>query len=184
MDKIEIASATMTERTDKSGKECTIGRFIDEKEGWKVVNAAEGWEGTIYKLIGAASQKGIAGDCSGSTYFIYKEAGFPYVYQTTSTFIDYANKTHRFREIKLAADETPQAGDVLWWSGHMAIYAPFPEGHPKQKFEVPGSKAVNDMYTAFNSRTGHPYGPFNIKKFRKDPFKVFRYYIISKDDKC
>lgn len=181
MSEKEIATAVMTDRKNEQGEVRTIGRFIDEKEGWKIIDTAAGWEGTAYKMLGAASKKGVAGDCSGSTYFIYKEAGFPYVYQTSSNFIDYAKKTNIFREIKLAAGELPQAGDVLWWSGHMAIYAPFPEGHPKRQFEVAGSKAVNDMYTAFNSRTGHGYGPYNIRKFRGDAYRVFRYFIMQEE---
>lgn len=167
------------------GKECTVGRFITPKEGEEILRIADTWVGTPYSLVGKDSIKGKRGDCSGTTYQIYVEAGFPYTYQMTATFIDYARTTNRFREVEYPKHAL-QAGDVLWWSGHVAIYAPFPEGHPRRDTGVikGGVRKINNMYTAFNQKTNTPYGPYNIETFRPDKFRVFRYYLKPGEGKC
>lgn len=182
-------TATATSETSPkditTGKACTIGRLISEQEGWKIVNAAGEWEGTPYLAVGANSVKGVKGDCSGTTNKIFVSAGFPYPYKQTATFIDYVESSHRFREIH--QDREPmQAGDVLFWRGHMAIYAPFPEGHPKRNTGVMhrGKAVPNNFYTAFNERTGAPYAPYNITTFRGDAYRVFRYFVLPGEDKC
>ena len=184
---VSITTSETSEKSNTQGKDCTLGRFLSETEGWKVVAAAAGWEGTPYQLVGSASVKGVGGDCSGTTCHIYKEAGFPYPYQTSANFANFANKTHRFREINIGGGETMQAGDVLLWPGHMAIYAPFPAGHTKHdsgRCDRKGQSIANNMYTAFNSRTGAPYAPYDIKTFRGDAYKVFRYFILPGESGC
>lgn len=168
-----------------NGASCEAGRRINEQEGWAIVNVAATWEGTPYASSGAQSVKGVKGDCSGTTNKIYIEAGFPYPYKRTANFADYASASHQFQEI-FPDRETMQAGDVLLWDGHMAIYAPFPEGHPKRNTGVMrrGKQVPNDFYTAFNERTGVPYGPYNIATFRGDRYRVFRYFLISSQGKC
>jgi hypothetical protein len=131
--------------------------------------------------------RGTGGDCSGTTCYIYKDAGFPYPYQSSSNFANFANKTHRFREINIGGGEKMQAGDVLLWPGHMAIYAPFPSNHPKfdsGRRDRKGQPIANDMYTAFNSKTEKPYGPYDIKTFRGDAYRVFRYFILPGESGC
>lgn len=179
-DKVVLEKSSTSEKSNTQGKECTIGEFITEAEGWKIIEVAATWEGTEYKGIGAASERRVKGDCSGTTYKIYGEAGFPYPYQPTFAFAGYAAKSHQFREIDVKS--TPmQVGDVLLWPGHMAIYAPFPEGHPKRNTGVMrrGTNVMNDMYTAFNDRRYAPYAPYNIAAFRPDPYRVFRYFKLN-----
>ena len=180
-----LASSETSPKEMTAGKDCTVGRLITETEGWKIVEVAASWEGTPYKLVGAASEKRVLGDCSGSTNKIYKEAGFPYPYKMTVNFVSYAQSSQRFREV-FPAKESLQAGDVLFWSGHMAIYAPFPVGHPKRHTGVMhrGKAVQNDFYTAFNARSGRPDGPFNIKTFRGEAYRVYRYFILPGEEKC
>jgi hypothetical protein len=176
---VAVEKSTTSEISNNQGKDCTVGKFISEDDGWKIVAAAATWEGTPYSLVGGSSVKGKGGDCSGTTNKSFVEAGFPYPYQSTANFASYAKSSNRFREIDRKKDAM-QAGDVLLWPGHMAIYAPFPEGHPKRDTGVikGGKKKANDMYTAFNSRTDTPYGPYNIETFRGDAYRVYRYYIL------
>lgn len=175
-----LAKSSTSEKSNTQGKECSVGEFISEAEGWKIIEVAATWEGTKYKAIGGKSEKSVFGDCSGTTNKIFIEAGFPYPYKRTGDFEDYAAKSHKFRPIDVKK-EPMQVGDVLLWEGHMAIYAPFPEGHPKRFTGVmKGNKEVaNDMYTAFNDRRYAPYAAYNIATFRGDPYKVFRYFKLN-----
>lgn len=185
MDPVTLSSSATSDTAITAGNGCTVGRFITEDEGWKVVNMAATWEGTPYRMVGAASEKSVLGDCSGSTNKIYVEAGFPYPYQTTASFAAFARTTNRFRKIDPAKQKL-QAGDVLLWDGHMAIYAPFTPDSPKYDGNLykRGQKKYNNMYTAFNGRTHHPYGPYNIEVFRSDPYTVYRYYILPSAEDC
>jgi hypothetical protein len=179
-DPITVGASATSETGITTGKECTVGRFITEEEGWQIVNAAATWEGTPYGMVGAASKKSVIGDCSGTTNKIYTEAGFPYPYQSTSSFAAYARATNQFRRID-PAKQALQAGDILLWSGHMAIYAPFTPDNPRYDGGLykHGQRKYNNMYTAFNTRTQQPYGPYNVEVFRNDPYAVFRYYMLS-----
>ncbi|GAA5175536.1 hypothetical protein GCM10025771_07970 [Niveibacterium umoris] len=180
-----IARSVTSERSNTQGKECTVGRYLSEAEGWKIVEVAATWEGTPYQMVGARSEKGIVGDCSGTTFKIYTEAGFPYGYRMTADFVAYVTETNRFREID-PATQPMQAGDVLFWTGHMAIFAPFPEGHPKRETGVmkAGKAIQNNMYTAFNAKRNVPYGPYNIATFRGDKYRVFRYFFLPGEAGC
>lgn len=182
---VSIDNSETSDLAKIQGKECVVGRFITSEEGWDILKVADTWVGTPYVMVGSASEKGIKGDCSGTTNKIFSESGFPYPYQMTSSFIDFSNKTNRFREIDVTK-ESLQAADILWWPGHMAIYAPFPEGHPRRNSGLVkgGKPKVNNMYTAFNSRTSTPYGPYNIEAFRGDKYRVFRYFLKPGEPKC
>lgn len=182
---ITTSQTSPTENT--TGTTCTVGRLITVNEGWKIVEVAATWEGTPYRQVGAGSTKGLMGDCSGTTNKIYQEAGFPYPYKRTANLVDYIQSSHRFREIFPTRGEAMQAGDVLFWSGHMAIYAPFPSNHPKRNTGVihRGKAVSNDFYTAFNDRPGaRPYAPYNIATFRGDPYRVFRYFVLPGEAHC
>lgn len=180
-----VAKSETTPPDDTAPHVCQVGRMLTESEGWSIVAIAATWEGTPYLFVGAGSRKLVGGDCSGSTYKIYQEAGYPYPYKTTANFEAYVAQSGRFREV--AADRSNmQAGDVLLWPGHMAIYAPFPEGNAKRMTGVVhhGQKVPNDFYTAFNDRTNQPYGAYNIATFRGDRFKVFRYILLPGEKGC
>ena len=180
-----LEKSTTSERSNTQGKECVLGKFISEDDGWKIIAAAKTWEGTPYSLVGANSVKGVGGDCSGTTNKSFVEAGFPYPYQSTGNFANYARTSNRFR--KIDKSKVPlQAGDVLLWPGHMAIYAPFPEGDPRRDTGVikRGKRMANDMYTAFNSRTNVPYGRYNIETFRGDAYTVYRYLVVAGPESC
>lgn len=184
-DTVALDKSETSELTKTQGKECTVGRFITSAEGWEILKIADTWVGTPYVMVGASSVKGVKGDCSGTTNKAYVEAGFPYPYQMTSSFISFSTTTNRFREIDLSKDSL-QAADVLWWPGHMAIYAPFPSGHPRQNTGLVkgGKPKLNNMYTAFNSRTDTPYGPYNIETFRGDKYRAFRYFLKPGEPGC
>ncbi|RQR56329.1 peptidoglycan endopeptidase [Burkholderia sp. Bp9125] len=185
MAEVTLATSATSDSAQIEGKACTVGRFISESDGWKIVDAAATWEGTPYGLVGAASQKGVIGDCSGTTNKSYVEAGFPYPYQSTGAFAAFAVKSNRFRKID-PSKQPLQAGDVLLWPGHMAIYAPFKPDSPKYDGGLfkHGVKKFNNMYTAFNNRTGKPYGAYNIETFRGDPYTVYRYFILPGEENC
>lgn len=150
---------------------------ITPEQGRAIVTAAAEWKGTAYSLVGAASVRGKGGDCSGSSWLIYKAAGLPYDYQASGTFVDYVNRTHRFREV--TAREARQEGDLLYWPGHMAIYSTFandPANLTTPRVNKAGSKwtQTNDMWSA--THTGGPaYGPGASRYFRDTAPRVFRY---------
>lgn len=184
MSTITLDTSTTSDSSQTNGKVCTVGRFITAEEGAKIVAVAATWVGTTYVLVGKDSQKLVQGDCSGTTYWIYQEAGFPYKYQPTATFPDYVTKTNRFRKID-PATQPLQAGDVLFWQGHMAIYSPFPPGTPEHDTgqTIHGVKTPDDIYTAFKPG-GRPYGPFNSKIIRTTPYTVYRYFILPTPENC
>jgi hypothetical protein len=181
-----VLEKSQTSATTKAqGKECILGKFVTEADGWKIVEAAKEWEGTPYRLVGSNSVKGIGGDCSGTTNKSYIAAGFPYPYQSTANFVNYVKKSFRFGKIH-PDKQALQPGDILLWPGHMAIYAPFPVGDSRRSTGVilRGQKMNNDMYTAFNSHSSTPYGPYNIQTFRRDAFSVYRYFIVTGSENC
>jgi len=184
-EQIVLEKSSTSDKAILQGKECVLGKFLSEADGWKIVETTATWEGTAYQSVGGRSVKGVGGDCSGITNKSYIEAGFPYPYQRTADFAAYVTASNRFR--KIDPEKVPmQAGDLLLWPGHMAIYAPFPEGHPKRDTGVMhhGKKQINDVYTAFNDRTNVPYKAYNIATFRPDKYKVYRYLIVQGPETC
>jgi hypothetical protein len=183
--KILIEKSSTSDIVNAKGKDCILGRFITEAEGWKIVEAAKAWEGTPYRLVGANSVRHVGGDCSGTTNKIFAAAGFSYRYQSTANFAAYVEKSLRFRKIN-PASQALQAGDILLWPGHMAIYAPFPESDFRRDTGVVlrGERMVNNMYTAFNTHSNKGYGPYNIPTFRRDAYKVYRYLVIHGLEGC
>ena len=153
------------------------GKDISVDDGGLIVAEAATWKGTPYKLIGPASMKGVGGDCSGTTLKIYVAAGFPFDYQMTHDFPDYALKSGKFRE--LAAGDQKQDGDVLSWSNHLAIYCTFAsdkDDATTPRINKNGTKWTqrNDMWTA-SKPDGPPFGPAEMRWWRTDLPRVFRY---------
>ena len=127
------------------------GRFITPNEGQRIAQFAKTWAETPYgtgkyKGPGAVKGKNGGADCSGATWAIYKEAGFPYgdyldtvrfvnLVATDTHFIaawlkdvvgadaDFVKGKHFFKEVFM-----PQVGDIGWWhngkAGHVLIYDP------------------------------------------------------------
>jgi len=109
-------------------KPAGTGRYITPTEGLWIVAKAKFWKGTPYGTgiyAGGNPTKDRGADCSGSTWKIYQEAGFSYgpytntvefkkLVGTDSTFV---KDKHFFKRVTM-----PQAGDIGWWKGHMAIY--------------------------------------------------------------
>jgi len=128
--------------------------FIAGEEGQQIVDMAKSWEKTPY-LFGGKSKSGA--DCSGSTWAIYKEAGFPYKYLPSASFPNSSN-------FQPSLDNIPQVGDVGRWNGHMAIYDPnAPDG--------------NNVWTAHRT-SGPPYGADQFERYNKiyGPVQWYRYY--------
>lgn len=115
--------------------------FISASDGKKIVQEASKWEDTKYVWGGATTN---GADCSGSTWAIYRNAGFPYdvKYRSSSQFAHNPN-------FKMIPNTVPQAGDVAWWSGHVAIWA-----------------GDGDIWTAHNSG-GHAYSKVPLSTWVK-----------------
>jgi hypothetical protein len=156
----------------------SINNDISLADGRKITTEAATWKGTAYAMIGGNSAKGVSGDCSGSTHKIYAAAGFNYEFRNTSSFPEYATSSGLFR--KLGADEQKQDGDILSWSGHMAIFCSFyldsvNATTPRTNKSGTPYLQTNDMWTA--SHTGGPaYGPGKISWFKAGVMPdVYRY---------
>ena len=133
------APSKITGTAVKPEKPKDTGRFITGTEGWKITLAAKLWEDTPYapqqtaskpvagsdKYAGGNPVKKKGADCSGSVWAIYKEAGFSYgPYTNTAGFKElvgtdekFVKGGHFFKRVSM-----PQAGDIGWWQGHLAIY--------------------------------------------------------------
>lgn len=152
-------------------------RDISHTEALKITTEAATWDGTPYSLRGPDSVKSVAGDCSGSTFQIYRDAGFPYAYQQAAAFQAYAVHSGLFRQ--LGVGEAMQDGDILSWSNHMALYATFKDAPAKAKTQRVNAHGKtwtqeNDIWTASHPN-GAAYGPAALKFWRPDPPKIFRY---------
>lgn len=156
----------------------TKSRDISVAQGIRVTEAAEAWKGTPYASIGPASTIGKQGDCSGSTWRIYVAAGLPYTYQMTANFPAYVVQSKRFRELQ--PGDAWQEGDILYWTGHMAIYSTFSDDPADATIDrVNGAghhwTQKNDMWTAFRPN-GPAYNAYSSAFFFPGIApRVFRY---------
>jgi len=156
----------------------TKSRDISPAQGILITDMAEAWKDTPYAAVGPASIIGKQGDCSGSTWRIYVAAGLPYTYQMTSNFPAYVVQSKQFRELQ--PGEAWQDGDILYWSGHMAIYSTFSDDPADATLDrVNGAgnhwTQKNDMWTAFNTK-GPAYGAYSSAFFFPGVApRVFRY---------
>lgn len=182
----------------KPEKPKDTGRFIMPNEGQKIARVAKEWAVAktpygVGKYAGGGAVKKEGADCSGATWKIYAEAGFPYGgYFNTVRFVnrvstdshfvvvwlkdlvgseaDFVKGTHFFKEVFM-----PQVGDIGWWhngkAGHMVIY------DNNAGTTAKGQQA--NVWTASNP-TGDPFGPGRINWFDEKynaPAKWYRYWI-------
>jgi len=93
---------------------------VSRTEGYQIVLTAlnNGWLGTPYELVGAGTIKGKQGDCSGTTWGIYNEAGFQYDYSMANEL----GNNPRFISLGDIPGAEPQPGDAGWKPGHVVIY--------------------------------------------------------------
>jgi len=127
--------------------------------GRKVADEAGTWTGTPYSLVGASSEKGIGGDFSGSTWQIFRVAGFDYNYASAGSFVSEANAgLGSFRRIYYA-----RAGDVVAFSGHVAIYEP-----------SANTARGDDMWTVFRPN-GPAYKSQAIRYWGRPVIGYYRY---------
>jgi len=151
---------------------------ITPADGLKITQEAKRWKGTEYKKVGDQSDITKGGDCSGTTWRIYTNAGFPYEYRNTATFAAYAEKEQKFRELDAA--DPRQEGDILLWSDHMAIYCTFASDVENSFTDRVNPKTQkhwsqkNDMWTA-TKPGGLPYEPAKAEYFKPTAPRVFRY---------
>lgn len=155
-----------------------MAKDITLDESRTITKEAILWKGTPYSMVGGNSEKGVSGDCSGTTYKIYTAAKFPYDYQSTAVFPGYAIASGLFR--KLEPTEAMQDGDILYWTGHMAIYCTFymdPDNAVTQRTNKNGQKyeQKNDMWTASHTG-GSAYAPGKVSYFKPGTLPiVYRY---------
>ena len=139
-------------------------RLISPAEGELIVRVASDYEGVPYYDGGGPRSTRQKADCSGAVWLIYNEAGFPTNYNATAAF----PKNPKF---KPAPNNTPQAGDVGWWNGHVLIY----DAHA-------GKTKTGQIANAWSARNNkHPFGrvPTSWWSDVKGPVKWYRY---DKDD--
>ena len=191
-----------TNTAAKPEKPKATGRFITATEGWKIARVAESWKGTPYaplekagklvpgseKYAGGGAVKKEGADCSGSTWKIYAEAGFPYgSYFNTVAFVDLVATDPHFIiawfEDLAGADKNfvkgkhffkkaanPQVGDIGWWhngksgkeaAGHMAIY-------DNNAGKTKPNGVVGNVWSATNRSSEYGFGPAHTKFFDND----------------
>jgi cell wall-associated NlpC family hydrolase len=128
-------------------------QFITQDEGTHIAKIASKWSETPY-LYGGTTKKGA--DCSGSTWAIYGEAGYPYDIKYRPSVQFHLNP--RFQPVP---DNLPQAGDVGWWNGHVVIYAG--NGEIWTAYHTGGPKFAKDMLHKWVKRKG----PVKWYRYRK-----------------
>lgn len=99
-------------------------REMTDPERTSVLNTAPQMAGTPYAPktgpnAGGNAQPGRGADCTGSIWWIFSKAGFPYPYVNTTAFPTSPRWKPR------AAGDNPKPGDVgIYPSGHAVLYDP------------------------------------------------------------
>jgi hypothetical protein len=188
LDALDIDAGTMCRSTSPAPSRLgstskaasgTTRKDIPLNDARHIVAEAATWKGTPYALTGESSAKGVGGDCSGTTYRIYRAAGCPYRYQTSHDFRTSAVKSGLFRELR--SGEAAQDGDILSWPGHMAIYCSFAADAANATTERVNKQGdtwtqKNDMWSASHpGADAPPYAPAEMRWWNLGTPKVFRY---------
>jgi len=128
--------------------------LVSLSEGQTIVDVAKTWQGVPYFPNGGDKSSRDQADCSGSTWKIYGEAGFPYPYSPSDNF-------SRNPKFSPAPNNVPQVGDVGQWNGHVLIYDP-------------NAGNGNNSWSA--RKPGVPYGPAHWQWWSgKGPVTWYRY---------
>jgi len=114
-----MAPATGSSSTTAQGAGEQLATSLD---GQRILAQGRGWIGTEY-LSGGATRSGV--DCSHFVWKVYGEAGLPYSYASTGSFVASLvvapgkppKPGQKFRRVTV-----PQDGDVVLYSGHMGLY--------------------------------------------------------------
>jgi len=145
---------------DYFGLLCECKEFISQAEGTKIAQEARSWEGTPYRSPG--HQKGVGADCSGSTWQIYKNAENSY----SDNVIQSSAFNDKSTNCKMQRVPTPQTGDLVKFSSHLAIYDPT----IGTASDLKGKKVRNVLWTTHGT-SGNPgkYGVGPIEYFPGNP---------------
>jgi cell wall-associated NlpC family hydrolase len=134
--------------------------------GLEIGDEAATWERTPYAFVGAKSVKGVGGDCSGSTWLIYKAVGLNYEYVDANRFrLNADSGIGPFRRVYF-----PRPGDVVAFAGHVGVV----KGMGPHGLE---------MWTAFRiyeDGKNVPYGSNVIKWWGKPVLGYYRYVKSEK----
>ena len=108
-------------------------RFLTEREAEPIARAAQAFVDHKVPYISRYLADESGADCSGSTYYIYNHAGFPYSPRlSVAGFVEKIKgdtngkgKDEHFPFAEIPPGSKPQIGDVIVFNGngHMAIYA-------------------------------------------------------------
>jgi hypothetical protein len=143
------------------------GHDITRTQGQSLADDAVNWKDTPYAsagtaFAGAAAMQGVGADCSGSTCQIFDQVGLVYKYESSGQLAAAAAQDgFPFRQ--LTANEVPQSGDVILFTGHMAIYA----GQDNNGNAL--------MWTARG--VGRPYTEMPVKYWNTRPIGYYRYQV-------
>ncbi|WP_318842763.1 C40 family peptidase [Myceligenerans pegani] len=105
----EAEAAAQAEAEAAAAAEATVSTSTGSSTGQQAVNLAMELVGTPYVLGGSTPSEGL--DCSGLVSYVYGQLGISL--PRTSSDLRYAGT--------VVSD--PQPGDIVWTSGHVAIYA-------------------------------------------------------------
>jgi hypothetical protein len=115
------SAAELPADTDKKPRK----RFLSVAEAHSIARQAQSFadKKVPYILRFKADESGA--DCSGSTYYIYNQAGYPYSPRASVAGFVAKAKEGKIPFDKIPEGSSPQIGDVIVFkgNGHMAIYA-------------------------------------------------------------
>ncbi|HVP49691.1 MAG TPA: RHS repeat-associated core domain-containing protein, partial [Candidatus Bathyarchaeia archaeon] len=146
-------------------------KFISVQDAQQIVRIAALWASanTLYDgSKGRSSARGISGDCCGTTWGIYKEAGYEYEFKPANEEFTKSLREggENHDKLQVAPGNIPQVGDIGYYNGHMCIYA--------------GVDTDGKEWIWTTSSTKGKYVKMELWRFlynTKNEFEWFRWYI-------